>query len=167
MIDLELILAKKEDLPRISKLANLIWPDTYREILSSDQMDYMLDMMYSVSAMSQQLDKGHLFYIVTSEGKDIGFFGLQRGFPAKEDLRIHKIYLLPELQGHGIGVWMMNQIKGLASSLKLTSLHLNVNIYNKAQTFYKKYGFSVVKEEKIDIGSGFWMDDVVMKFKIN
>jgi ribosomal protein S18 acetylase RimI-like enzyme len=41
-------------------------------------------------------------------------------------------------------------------------LELNVNRYNKARQFYEKLGFTVIKEEDIDIGEGFFMNDYVM-----
>jgi hypothetical protein len=40
---------------------------------------------------------------------------------------------------------------------------LNVNKYNKAQYFYSKLGFAIIKEEVIDIGNDYVMDDYVME----
>jgi ribosomal protein S18 acetylase RimI-like enzyme len=42
-------------------------------------------------------------------------------------------------------------------------LFLNVNKYNSAIQFYHKIGFEIAKEEVIDIGNGFVMDDYVME----
>jgi ribosomal protein S18 acetylase RimI-like enzyme len=43
---------------------------------------------------------------------------------------------------------------------------LNVNRYNKARFFYEKLGFVIMKEEDIDIGSGYYMIDYVMEKKL-
>jgi catechol 2,3-dioxygenase-like lactoylglutathione lyase family enzyme len=43
------------------------------------------------------------------------------------------------------------------------SLELNVNRFNKALAFYKDQGFQVVRDEKIDIGRGYFMDDHVLR----
>jgi hypothetical protein len=42
---------------------------------------------------------------------------------------------------------------------------LNVNKYNKAKFFYEKLGFTITKEEVIDIGNDYVMDDYVMGIK--
>ena len=47
-----------------------------------------------------------------------------------------------------------------------TDLELNVNRYNKARQFYETIGFVVVKEEDIDIGSGYFMNDYVMNLSL-
>ena len=44
-----------------------------------------------------------------------------------------------------------------------TELELNVNKYNSAIAFYKKKNFRIIKEELIDIGEGYVMDDYVMR----
>jgi hypothetical protein len=42
---------------------------------------------------------------------------------------------------------------------------LNGNKYNKAKFFYEKLGFIITKEEVIDIGNNYIMDDYVMGIK--
>ena len=57
----------------------------------------------------------------------------------------------------------IEQAKGVNSS----DLFLNVNKYNeKAIAFYNKNGFEIVKEEVIDIGNGFVMDDYEFEKKL-
>jgi hypothetical protein len=41
-----------------------------------------------------------------------------------------------------------------------------VNRFNTALGFYKRIGFSIVTEENIDIGQGYWMEDYVMEMPI-
>ena len=156
----------EEEVSIVNELAHRIWPHTFKEILTTDQIEYMLNWMYDVKTLKQQLKEGHLFYSIVFEERPIGFFGLQIGYPEDKFLRIHKIYLLPECQGKGIGRWSMDQIVDIAKAQQCSQLHLNVNIYNNAVTFYKRYGFSVLSEENNDIGSGYWMNDFVMNFSI-
>ncbi len=47
-----------------------------------------------------------------------------------------------------------------------TALQLNVNRSNKARFFYEKLGFNVVREEDIDIGNNYFMNDFVMEKKV-
>jgi ribosomal protein S18 acetylase RimI-like enzyme len=46
-------------------------------------------------------------------------------------------------------------------------LLLNVNRNNPAKSFYKKLGFTVIKEDDIDIGNGYFMNDYVMKLQLS
>jgi ribosomal protein S18 acetylase RimI-like enzyme len=43
---------------------------------------------------------------------------------------------------------------------------VNVNRHNKALHFYEKYGFKIIREEDIDIGEGYFMNDYVMELKL-
>ena len=47
-----------------------------------------------------------------------------------------------------------------------TVLQLNVNRHNTAKSFYEKLGFAVIKEEDIDIGSGYFMNDYIMEKRL-
>ena len=57
---------------------------------------------------------------------------------------------------------MMEQIQELALANNLVRLHLNVNKFNDAVQFYERAGFVTIKEEDIDIGQGYFMNDYVM-----
>ena len=151
------------DMGRVSELANRIWPLTFSEILTQEQIVYMLDWMYSLDTLKQQVLSGHLFYIAKLGEKEIGFVGLEPNYPKNGYLRIHKIYLHPEYHGKKIGKWMMDKIQEIALELKMQNLHLNVNRHNAAVKFYLKSGFETIKSEDIEIGNGYFMNDFVMQ----
>ncbi len=58
---------------------------------------------------------------------------------------------------------MIDYIEQQALAFGDKALFLNVNKYNSAIHFYQKTGFVIAKEEVIDIGNGFVMDDYVME----
>jgi hypothetical protein len=66
-------LAQLDELPILENLARQIWPATYADIISQEQIDFMLNWMYSFPALRQQQEEGHEFYILNHEGQDIGF----------------------------------------------------------------------------------------------
>lgn len=165
--NLQFELAKTEGLVIVQRLAHEIWPVTFKGILSSEQIDYMLNWMYSITKLESQFDAGHAFYIAKQEGKAIGFTGLEFGFPTKDSLRIHKIYVLPEMHGKGIGKHFMVFIEQLAKEKNLNQLHLNVNRFNNAVDFYKHLGFETILVEDNEIGNGYLMEDYVMVKKLN
>ncbi len=152
-----------DDLTAIRDLALRIWPHTYKAILSEEQFDYMLDMMYSLQSLKNQLNTGHIMYILKHNDEPSGFVSYEYNHPESGTTKIHKIYLLPECQGLGLGKKLLSHAEEDAKSNQQTSLLLNVNKYNKAIEFYKHCGFEIFAEEVIEIGRGYMMDDYQMK----
>jgi ribosomal protein S18 acetylase RimI-like enzyme len=74
---------------------------------------------------------------------------------------------LPACHGTGAGAALLNEVESEARAQRCASIELNVNKYNPARLFYEKKGFSIMREEVIDIGSGYVMDDYVMHKTIN
>ncbi|MFA7274877.1 MAG: GNAT family N-acetyltransferase [Crocinitomicaceae bacterium] len=155
------------EMETLADLAAQIWPDTFSSILTEDQIAYMLNWMYAPAQLRSQLSEGHDFYFLRTNGTEIGFVGLEKNYPEKGMLRIHKIYLLPQFQGKNLGKFMLEETEKIARMENLHSLHLNVNRFNKAKDFYLKMGFVVVKEEDIAIGNGYLMEDYVMSKTLN
>lgn len=149
-------------LPIIKDLAYTIWPSTYGEILSKEQLNYMLDNFYSIESLESQMDNGQVFKLLFEDSNVVGYLSYE--FNCKETglLKIHKIYLLPETQGKGFGKFMIDEVIKIAKENQQKGVFLNVNKYNKAQFFYNKLGFNISKEEVIDIGNNYIMDDYVM-----
>jgi diamine N-acetyltransferase len=166
MIHLEKI--TKNQLPIIKDLAYTIWPSTYGDILSNSQLDYMLDSFYSVANLEKQMNNGQVFELLFDETNAIGFvaYELNCNFDnlSQPLTKLHKIYLLPETQGKGFGKFMIDEIVRIAKSNNQKGIYLNVNKYNTAKFFYEKLGFVISKEEVIDIGNDYVMDDYVMEY---
>lgn len=163
-----MIVCNKEQLSIVQDLANAIWPSTYGNILSNAQLEYMLDTFYSIAKLEKQMNNGQIFELLFDETNAIGFFAyeLNCNFDNLNQplTKIHKIYLLPETQGKGFGKFMINEIVRIAKSNNQKGIFLNVNKYNKAKIFYEKLGFVISKEEVIDIGNDYVMDDYVMEY---
>jgi ribosomal protein S18 acetylase RimI-like enzyme len=160
---MEIFQILNSDIFRIKTIAELTWPDTFKDILSDEQIRYMLDWMYSIEVLASQINNGHQFYVLTENEKDLGFVGIELNYPNQGNAKIHKIYVLPEFQGKGIGDKLIEKVVQYSKLNKINSLTLNVNRFNKAIDFYLKKGFKITKEENIDIGNGFLMEDYVME----
>lgn len=151
------------EISRVKTLAYKTWPTAFAGILSPEQIDYMLDMMYSDTSLTQQIEeKGHRFYIFSENGYDCGFISLEANHNKTSATKIHKIYVLPELHGKSIGKALINFAEGFALQINNNKLLLNVNRENKAVGFYKKMGFDITETVDIAIGEGFFMNDYVM-----
>lgn len=163
MIHLEKI--NKSKLPIIIDLAYTIWPSTYAKILLPEQLTYMLDTFYTVENLSKQMDNGQIFELVLKEASIVGFVAYEINCKETELLKIHKIYLLPETQGKGFGKIVIENVLKTAKTNQQKGVFLNVNRYNTAQNFYQKLGFTIAKQEVINIGNGYVMDDYVMEMR--
>ena len=163
---MEIIKAGLDDYDIINDLVIKVWPQTYKDILSQEQITYMLDMMYSKKAFTEQISlKNHHYIIIKEDKKYLGFASYELNYHY-ETTKIHKIYVLPETQGRGAGRLMVNKIAEIALKNSNNILSLNVNRYNKAVHFYEKTGFIKSGEEDINIGNGYLMEDYIMEKKL-
>jgi len=154
------------DIPLIQEIAHKTWPNTYGSILSQEQLDYMLDLMYSYASLLEQLKTKPLFFLAQEEDSFLGFTSCENNYLNNKVTRIHKIYILPEAQGKGVGKALVDKVVALAKENQSNIISLNVNKFNKAVSFYKKVGFKIVAEEDLDIGDGYLMEDYKMELKL-
>ena len=153
--------ASIDDIPLVRELTFKIWPQTYASILSQQQIDYMLEMMYSIPSLKKQMEDGSQFIIVYDGREPAGFAAYQEIQPTT--YKLHKIYILASQQGKGTGRFVLDHIIQEIKQHGAKSLELQVNRNNKAKSFYEKLGFTLAKEIKLDIGNGYFMDDYVME----
>ena len=68
--------ATVEDIPLIRDLAKKSWNSAYKNILSKEQISYMLQEMYSEEEISRQLQNPNYVYYLISVGEHTpGFIG--------------------------------------------------------------------------------------------
>ena len=160
--------ASQNDVSVIKKLAETIWPICYATIITAEQLQYMLQLIYTEDALLAQMKKGHQFIIAWNANKAIGFASYSAKNTAENNIyRLHKIYVLPNMSVKGIGSLLLEYVCTASKKNGAAQLELNVNKYNTAIQFYKKKGFEIIKEEVIDIGAGYVMDDYVMALDLD
>jgi ribosomal protein S18 acetylase RimI-like enzyme len=155
--------AEFNDISIIREIAQITWPVAFGEILSKEQLAYMMEMMYSQQVLENQLLHGHEFYLFLEEERVLGFMGIEKNYKNQNQLKIHKLYILPAEQGKKIGEKLILFAENICLEEQIQKLTLNVNRYNKALHFYEKLGFENVKSEDIEIGNGYLMEDFVME----
>jgi len=162
---MEFSIATKNQLPIVRDLAFQIWPDTYGATHTKEELDYMLNKFYAVHSLEQQMDNGHVFILAKDDETYVGFVAFEINSENTGLTKIHKLYVLPQTQGKGIGKQLVDFVLNESKKNNDKGLFLNVNKLNKAKDFYHKYGFNITKDIIIDIGEGFVMDDYVMEFR--
>jgi GNAT superfamily N-acetyltransferase len=157
--------ASINDISLINGIASVVWPATYSNMMSGEQLNYMFDMMYSPDAIRTQMtEKKHNYFILFDDDVAKGYLSVH--IVENTILYIEKIYVLPTAQGKGYGAMLIDKAKELAETLSLNSLRLNVNRENKSRYFYEHLGFEIISQRDLHIGQGFYMNDYIMEKQI-
>jgi GNAT superfamily N-acetyltransferase len=160
---MKIVKAHIKDYQTIYDIAVPVWNATYKSILKAEQLDYMLKLMYSQEAIAEQMStKGHQFLLALDDNAAVGFTSYEVNYGA-QITKIHKLYVLPETHGKGIGRALINEIEKAATADDNNTLILNVNRFNPAVNFYNKIGFLNIGEEDVAIGNGYLMEDFIMQ----
>ena len=156
-----------ESLSAVRAIAEVIWPVTFAPILSQEQIEYMMNMMYAPEVMERELASGYHFEILQVNGKDAGYISYSPYEGHPDTAKLHKVYLLGEYHGRGLGQVMLDHAQEQCRKLGFAYVVLNVNKHNeRAIKAYKRNGFEIAESVKNPIGNGFFMDDFVMKKKL-
>ena len=157
-----------KDFEIIRKIAFETWPSAYGSIVTKEQLNYMLEKIYDVTSLQHQQERlGHRFIVAVDENyMAIGFASFSTYENQNNHHRLHKLYVLPNQQQKGIGKLLLESIYNEIRKNGEGSIELNVNRYNNALAFYQKLGYEILKEEDIDIGEGFYMNDYVLFKKV-
>jgi ribosomal protein S18 acetylase RimI-like enzyme len=156
--------ATSNDIPAIQQIAHDTWPSAYGHILSQQQIDYMMELMYSIPSLQKQMEKGHVFFIAEVNDVPVGFASVLA--EGNNVYKLNKLYVSPATQKAGAGKALLYRVIEHAKAAKGQSIQLQVNRHNNAKDFYAKHGFTVIQEADFDIGNGFFMNDYVMELSL-
>ena len=156
---IKFIKAIESDIPLIRTLAETIWWRHYPDMISDDQIAYMLDKMYSEASIREQMQSGQEYTLIYSDDVAVGYYALSE----KEagHFFLHKLYIDTEKHRKGIGTAAFKNI--LKDCKGYEEIALQVNRRNvKAVNFYFKHGFIIAYAKDFDFGGGYTMDDFWM-----
>lgn len=157
----ELFIEDSKAVKRMSALASAVVKDYYDPIIGSEQNDYMIKMFQSEEAISQQLKHGYRYFFMSYGGSDIGFMAF---YKRDDELYLSKLYLEKSQRGKGYAKEMLGFLIDRANEIGVRSITLNVNKNNPTTVIYERLGFKKLRDEKNDIGGGFYMDDYVYEY---
>ena len=158
--------ATENDIELIRNLAEKSWNSAYVGIISQEQIDYMLSEMYSVEEISSQMKNANYHYfLIFNESVPAGFIGFENHYE-ENTTKLHRVYLIPEMKGKGLGKAAIQLLKDEVSTTSDDRIILTVNKANNAKNVYEAQGFKVYDELVLDIGNGFVMDDYLMEFRM-
>ncbi|NDW12781.1 GNAT family N-acetyltransferase [Bacteroides sp. 214] len=155
------------DCQLINELAHSVFPHTYRELLSPEQLEYMMQWMYAPEQIRKQIEvDGHVYFIAYKGDEPCGYLSIEQ--EDKDLFHLQKIYVLPGFQGHGVGGFLFRQAIAYIKEVHPTPcmMELNVNRNNKAVQFYERLGMRKLRQGDFHIGNGFYMNDYIMGINI-
>jgi len=156
-----------EEIEPLIALAHRIWHAHYPAIITVEQIDYMLSRGYTPEVIRHEMaQEGIIWLTIKASGEMIGFASV--GPYGEGIMKLHKLYLLPERHGQGIGARALEEVNRIARETHAHRLVLNVNKHNTvAIKAYRRAGWQVIEEVVADIGNGFVMDDFVMSKQVS
>lgn len=162
---LKYIEIRREDIPTLAALAREIWYEYWGIILSQAQIDYMVENFQSENAILNQYAKeNYTYWFINKGGENIGYFGLSR---RPDYLFLSKLYIKKDFRGQGNGRQAFERIKEIALCGGFKEIQLTVNKYNtNTIEAYKKWGLEIIDAVVTEIGSGFVMDDYIMRYSL-
>lgn len=144
--------ATHQDLNYIQDLSEEVLPNAFHGVLTTEQIDYMLDRLYSQEALSAELHDIHKkIYIAAIDGHDVAYACVIKQGP--DLFFLPKMYVDNREQGKGVGTALF---KHVLSELKQAhpeplTIEVKINRHNRARHFYSKLGFKLVREVDTDL----------------
>lgn len=149
------------NIEELCALADGIWHEHFTPIIGGAQVEYMVEKFQSVPAVTEQLRQGYEYFLLLLVGRAVGYTGIHA---ENGELFLSKLYLQKENRGKGYARQAMNFLEDLCRQRGLSKIWLTVNRHNdNTIAAYKAMGLTIVREQKADIGGGFFMDDYIME----
>ena len=101
-------------------------------------------------------DSKQLFYLIKADGNNVGILNVtldsdKEACIPKKNILLNKIYLLNSYSGKGVGSKTLGFVHDLAKKHKKEIIWLYAMKKGKPLEFYKKHGYSIIKEAFIEL----------------
>src|SRR6478735_11699107 len=100
--------ASSIDINDIRSIAYSTWPSAYGELLSKEQLEYMLGLMYSETSLQEQINKGHQFFMAELNNQSFGFASVSAEGDGR--FKLNKLYVSPTTQKTGAGKALLDEV---------------------------------------------------------
>jgi GNAT superfamily N-acetyltransferase len=157
---LAIVPATAKDLPLIITLARRIWPSAYAGILTPEQIENLLERIYSIENLQNEMESGHRFWIAYDENRPVGYAS---GYRESADIIwLKKIYVESHMQGKGVGRQLTQAV--IAAFSPARELRLLSNPKNTAShRYYAREGFAKIGEVPVKMGDCDFIDFMFSK----
>ena len=148
----------------IAVLADEIWHQHFTDIIGEAQVNYMVEKFQSYPALKEQIEEGYEYFKVYCGHTFAGYTGIHEEDGA---LFLSKLYLHKNFRGQHLSTEVFRFLTDLCRERKLSKIWLTCNKHNEnTLNVYHHWGFITVREQKADIGNGFYMDDYILEYNL-
>lgn len=146
--------ATPADRDAIREIAHATWQATYAGMIPDEDMQAFLQSNYNPQQLERTINRlGDGFLLAEVNGDTVGYAMISRDREGYAQL--WTIYVLPALQGHGIGAALWKSACDYARQLGLTTLVLWVLEANiPARAFYERMGATCTVQRNVPVGAG-------------
>ncbi len=140
--DLVIRPGKADDAEAVSTLLRITWHDTYDPIMGAEGVDEISARWHAPERLKGELAGKGQFLVADLSGNLAG-----HSFAAPVaggTVKLHRLYVLPDAQGRGVGVELLKKVRSYSRGL---TIQLEVQQENTgAVGFYKRHGFLITGE---------------------
>lgn len=157
----EVSVARTADASELARLAAECFPLACPPSVATADLAAFIDANLSEAHFNGYLrDPSHHVLIARSGGRIAGYAMLVR-HPAGQPVELSKMYVLAEFHG-GPAAELMRRAIDWATSQDAPAIRLGVNLNNqRAQRFYRKWGFEVTGTRSFQIGESLQSDFIM------
>lgn len=154
------------DVKVLKQLADVLVPNTFKCVLNTSQIDFMLDKHYSQEALQDAINSGKVYFIANLDGEDTAAVSVIQHGP--DLFLMQKIYVEIKNQGKGVGTALFNHVVEYVKENhpKPCTIELLINKHNPGLDFYVKQGMEKVRDTGLDMGD-FFINEEVYSMKVN
>jgi ribosomal protein S18 acetylase RimI-like enzyme len=132
--------ASERDIEAVRNLLVKTWHATYDAIYGAERVTAITDDWHSHAALKRRLAQPGGEFLVADDGNELGGMAFAAADGDGKSVMLHQLYVLPALQGRGIGGMLLDEI--VESFPEATVFRLEVEEANsKAIGFYASQGF--------------------------
>lgn len=136
-----------ENAEKLKSIALKTWKETYKDIFTEETIEEVVNDWYDEEDLKKQFEDPY-FYIAKESGQLIGYI---HATIEENVLKLHRLYILPDYWGQGIGTQLYEKItteaKPNADKIKLEVLKQN----KVGKNFYNSKGFRIQKIEDVEL----------------
>jgi len=152
----------KADAPAIQRLLRETWQDTYEGYLSRATVDEVYGNWHSIDVLLRQIENPAVYFSVATDSGEL--VGTATARSVEGTTVLLRLFVRPARQREGIGRQLLEAVTAHFSNNRKMQLHVEA-LAEKAQAFYRKHGFQVMRNEQLTVVhetvDGFLMEKVL------
>ena len=150
---------------KVVDMADTIWRECYKGILSDEQIEYMVDKYQSDNVVTKKMiNEGYEYYLLNNGVNVIGFVSFLKD---GNKLLLTNLYILEVYREKGYCKLVIDKVIKKCQDTDIDRVRITLNKMNEQGIkFWSNLGFTKIEENVQDIGNGFVIDNYLLEKQI-